>query len=68
MGGLILLFLFLLGLVILLTPALRARARMQEERDVNVVHEEVLRRLELHRKRRDGEADGDDGATGGKKP
>ena len=66
MGGLILLFLFLLGLVILVTPALRARARMREEREVNVAHEEVLRRLELHRKRRD--ADADDGATGGKKP
>lgn len=64
MGGLILLFLFLLGLVILVTPALRARARAREEREVNAAHEEVLRRLEVHRKRRDA----DDEATGGKQP
>lgn len=52
MGGLILAFLLGVVVVILVTPALRARARARRERVQDAAHEAVIRRLDDHRKRR----------------
>jgi hypothetical protein len=57
MGGLILIFLLALLIVILITPALRARRQRLEDRTTNTAHDEVMRRLETHRKWRETEDD-----------
>lgn len=62
MGGVILLFIVGLVVVILVTPALRERARKRMERDRDTVHEAVVRRLDDHRRRK---GDGDKGKDGG---
>lgn len=51
MGGLILVFLLALVVVILLTPALRERARKRRDEVAEAAHEAVIRRLDDHRKR-----------------
>jgi hypothetical protein len=60
MGGMILVFLLILVVVILVTPALRTRARKQRDDVANAAHEAVVSRLEDHRRKRQG---GDEGAA-----
>jgi sensor domain CHASE-containing protein len=57
MGGLILIFLLALLIVILITPALRARRQRLDDRTANTAHDEVMRRLETHRKWHETEDD-----------
>jgi len=57
MGGVILVFLLALAIVILVTPALRARGRKQRDDVAETAHEAVISRLEDHRKRKAQSAD-----------
>ena len=57
MGGIIFVFLILLVVVILVTPALRTRARKERDSVAQTAHEAVISRLEDHRKRRAQSAD-----------
>ena len=50
MGGVILIGLLALVIVLLLTPALRARAVRKRDDVANAAHEAVISRLEDHRK------------------
>jgi hypothetical protein len=52
MGGLILIFLVAGIVVLLLTPALRARARAQRLKEYDQAHEAIVKRLDDHRKKR----------------
>jgi hypothetical protein len=52
MGGVILVFLVALAIVILITPALRARGRKQRDDVARTAHEAVVSRLEDHRRRK----------------
>jgi hypothetical protein len=52
MGGIILVLLLGVAIVILLTPALRARGRKQRDDVAETAHEAVVKRLDDHRKRR----------------
>ncbi len=62
MGGVILVFLLALVVVILVTPALRARAERKRQALDQRAHEAVVSRLEDHRRRRNEPADrGKDG-------
>lgn len=62
MGGVILVFILAMLVVILLTPALRARAKEKRETVDGSAHEAVVSRLEDHRRRRNDPADlGKDG-------
>lgn len=51
MGGVILFGLFVLALVALVGPALRARAKSRREGRRQAAHDDVVRRLEEHRPR-----------------
>lgn len=51
MGGVILFGLFVVLLVVLVTPALRARAAARREDRRQAAHDEVVRQLDDHRKR-----------------
>ncbi len=57
MGGVILVFLLAIAIVILVTPALRARARGKREEVAKSAHDAVVSRLEDHRKRKAQPAD-----------
>lgn len=57
MGGVILVFLLGLAIVILVTPALRARARERRDEVAKSAHDAVISRLEDHRKRKAQSAD-----------
>ncbi len=57
MGGVILVFLLGLAIVILVTPALRARAREKRDDVAKSAHDAVISRLEDHRKRKAQSAD-----------
>lgn len=57
MGGIILVFLLGLAIVILVTPALRARAREKRDDVAKSAHDAVISRLEDHRKRKTQSAD-----------
>ena len=62
MGGIIFIGLLAIVIVILITPALRARAREKREQGEPTAHEAVVSRLEDHRRRRQGsDADRSDG-------
>ena len=52
MGGVILVFLLAIAIVILVTPALRARAREKRDDVAKTAHDAVISRLEDHRKRK----------------
>jgi hypothetical protein len=54
MGGVILILLLGIAIVILLTPAIRARARKQRDDIAESAHEAVIKRLDDHRARRGG--------------
>ena len=57
MGGVILIVLLGIAIVILVTPALRARGRKQREDIAQSAHEAVISRLEDHRKKKAQPAD-----------
>lgn len=57
MGGVILVFLLAVAIVILVTPALRARAREKRDEVAKTAHDAVISRLEDHRKRKAQSAD-----------
>jgi flagellar biosynthesis/type III secretory pathway M-ring protein FliF/YscJ len=57
MGGVILVFLIGLAIVILVTPALRARGRKQRDDVAQTAHDAVISRLEDHRKKKIQPAD-----------
>jgi len=57
MGGVILVFLLAIAIVILVTPALRARARGKRDEVAKSDHDAVVSRLEDHRKRKAQPAD-----------
>jgi flagellar biosynthesis/type III secretory pathway M-ring protein FliF/YscJ len=57
MGGVILVFLIGLAIVILVTPALRARGRKQRDDVAQTAHDAVISRLEDHRKKKAQPAD-----------
>jgi type II secretory pathway pseudopilin PulG len=57
MGGVILVFLLAIAIVILVTPALRARARAKRDEVAKSAHDAVVSRLEDHRKRKAQPAD-----------
>jgi hypothetical protein len=57
MGGVILVFLLAIAIVILVTPALRARAREKRDDVAKTAHDAVISRLEDHRKRKAQPAD-----------
>jgi FtsZ-interacting cell division protein ZipA len=57
MGGVILVFLLAIAIVILVTPALRARAREKRDDVAKTAHDAVISRLEDHRKRKAQSAD-----------
>lgn len=65
MGGVILGFLVVLAIVILLTPAIRARGRKQRGDVANTAHEAVVSRLEDHRKNRPRSPDDPNGRREG---
>jgi flagellar biosynthesis/type III secretory pathway M-ring protein FliF/YscJ len=52
MGGVILFFLFVAVLVILVSPAMRARGRQTRDEVERSAHEAVVRRLEDHRRQK----------------
>jgi hypothetical protein len=56
MGGIVLVFLLAMVVVILVTPALRARAKERREAVDRTDHETVVSRLEDHRRRRNDPA------------
>jgi hypothetical protein len=51
MGGVILIILLGIAIVILVTPALRARGRKQRDDVAQTAHDAVISRLEDHRKK-----------------
>jgi hypothetical protein len=57
MGGVILILLLGIAIVILLTPAIRARGRKQRDDVAETAHEAVVKRLDDHRNRRSGSTD-----------
>jgi flagellar biosynthesis/type III secretory pathway M-ring protein FliF/YscJ len=57
MGGVIFVFLILMVIVILVTPALRNRGRKQRDDLAQTAHEAVISKLEDHRKRRQSSED-----------
>jgi len=57
MGGIILVFLLAMVIVILVTPALRARARKHRDSVAQSAHEAVISRLEDHRRKKAQPAD-----------
>ena len=57
MGGIILVFLLAIAIVILVTPALRARAREKRDEVAKSAHDAVISRLEDHRRRKTQSAD-----------
>lgn len=57
MGGVILIVLLGIAIVILVTPALRARGRKQRDDVAQSAHEAVIKRLDDHRARRNGPKD-----------
>lgn len=57
MGGLIFVFLIVLGLVILLTRLFRNRADQPRDGAAQTAHEAVISKLEDHRKRRQSAED-----------
>ena len=57
MGGIILVFLLAIAIVILVTPALCARAREKRDEVAKSAHDAVISRLEDHRKRKTQSAD-----------
>ena len=57
MGGIILVFLLAIAIVILVTPALRARAREKRGEVAKSAHDAVISRLEDHRRRKTQSAD-----------
>ena len=61
MGGVILIGILSIIVVILVTPALQARARLKRESVDRTGHETVVSRLEDHRRRRNEPADRKDG-------
>ena len=65
MGGIILVGLLAILIVVLITPALRARAKEKREAVDRTEHEAVVSRLEDHRRRKQGaDADRSDGSDG----
>lgn len=65
MGGVILIGLLVLVIVILLTPAMRARAARKRDDVANTAHEAVVSRLEDHRKSRPRNPDDPNGRREG---
>jgi hypothetical protein len=57
MGGIILVLLLGIAIVILVTPALRARGRKQRDDIAETAHEAVIKRLDDHRSRRNNPTD-----------
>jgi len=57
MGGVILVFLLAMAIVILVTPALRARGRKNRDDVAQSAHDAVISRLEDHRARRKSRPD-----------
>jgi hypothetical protein len=57
MGGIILALLLGMVIVILVTPALRARGRKQRDDVAQTAHEAVIKRLDDHRSRRSNPGD-----------
>jgi type II secretory pathway pseudopilin PulG len=57
MGGVILVFLLAVAIVILVTPALRARGRRNRDDVAQSAHEAVISRLEDHRRKKAQSAD-----------
>jgi type II secretory pathway pseudopilin PulG len=65
MGGIILVGLIAVLIVILITPALRARAKEKREEVDRTAHEAVVSRLEDHRRRKQtADTDRSDGSDG----
>lgn len=65
MGGIILIALLAVLVVILITPALRARARERQAGENPTAHEAVVSRLEDHRRRKQtADTDRSDGSDG----
>ena len=65
MGGIILIALVAILIVVLITPALRARAREKREKADSTAHEAVVSKLEDHRRRRqNADTDRSDGSDG----
>ena len=54
MGGIIFIGLLAIIIVLLVTPALRARAREKREEVDRTAHEAIVSRLEDHRRRKQG--------------
>jgi hypothetical protein len=59
MGGIILIGLVAIVIVILITPALRARAKEKRDEVAKTAHDAVVSRLEDHRRRKGQSADAD---------
>lgn len=59
MGGIIFIELIAIVIVILITPAFRARARRDRDATGSTAHEAVISRLEDHRRRKNQAADSD---------
>lgn len=57
MGAVVLALLLGIAIVILITPALRARGRKQRDEVAQTAHEAVVSRLEDHRKKKAQPAD-----------
>ncbi|HEY7800123.1 MAG TPA: hypothetical protein VIA80_15250 [Hyphomonadaceae bacterium] len=65
MGGIILVGLIAVLIVILITPALRARAKVKRSEVDHTAHEAVVSRLEDHRRRKQSaDTDRSDGSDG----
>jgi hypothetical protein len=65
MGGIILIALMALLIVILITPAIRRRAKQKRDEGDPTAHEAVVSRLEDHRRRKQtADTDRSDGSDG----
>jgi type II secretory pathway pseudopilin PulG len=65
MGGIILIGLVAILIVVLITPALRARTKEKREEADRTAHEAVVSRLEDHRRRKQAaDTDRSDGSDG----
>ena len=65
MGGIILIGLIAILIVLLITPAVRARAKERREAVDRTAHETVVSRLEDHRRRKQtADTDRSDGSDG----
>ena len=65
MGGIILIGLVAILIVILITPAIRARTKQKRDEVDRTAHEAIVRRLEDHRRRRQtADTDRSDGSDG----